>query len=1001
MANEGDFKQFQEFQNSLDKSADIADRLSDAVKQVASNAKEVNSAFGSTDDAMADIQKKMQATKEVSHDISKSVISQRDYSKELFLAENKLKMTGDDKWSSVVNGIKSAQVEQTKFHTAQEESIKNADKLSDNVVGMFDKIPIVSKYVDFSPVKENLAKNVTGPLREGMLNGKMSMKGLGKVGIGVFSAIGQGISTMMKNPMVLFAGLAISVFKTFLALDKAGEDFRRSTGLTVAQTRDIDKSVNSTVKSVGHLGIGIEEAYKAAGALSSTFGKGAAGVSKNVEFVAAMNANLGISEETSAKTLQNFMGMGNMSSEAAKSSMVLAASLAEAAGVAPNAVMQDMANASEKTKIMMRGNVEAMMRLAVESRRVGISIESVSGAARGHLDFQSSINAEMEMSTLLGKNINLQKMRQLAFEGDLEGMLKEQQKQLKNVGDITKMNAFQQEAVAKAFGMSVDELINMQAKEKINSEARANMNEAQLKALEDQAKKTKEIQARNDKIQELEAKAVIYKKAGGELTKEQKADMDALAKLHKEQVATMTKEQKMQAESKKAINAIKSVWTQVQMTLAPIVEVLVKMMVPVIEKIASKLREWMAPFTKVDAVTGDISIKMDEFKEKIKSTLTTITKISVALLGIYGTMKLLSALGKAGKGPFSFLSGGTSKGGGKGLASMGKGLRKFGTGAIVAAGAMVLVAASMWIMTKALQGLTGVSWDDLKKAGVVLAAMAVSVVALGAAMLIPGIQVGVAIAAAAMLAFGASLLMAGKGIEFLGRGVESMGTVMIPIIETLGEIVKTAFEALPSIIETAGNTFLKIVVGMKDAVVDLLDNLVRLGGSAGDLMTAAAGITAVGGALTALAAATAVNGFANLVGFFTGGGNPVENMIKLSEKASGLTTAAKGVKDIAIAMKGFGEIGDGLEDTIKALDKLDSLEDEDRETMREIANLSRANAELNNSMKADNSGMEAKLDKNNELLSQLITMMANGHIAVNMSGKKISEQIASDTKYDF
>ena len=43
----------------------------------------------------------------------------------------------------------------------------------------------------------------------------------------------------------------------------------------------------------------------------------------------------------------------------------------------------------------------------------------------------SSINAQMEASMLLGRNINTDKARQLAFEGDLAGMQKEILKQAK------------------------------------------------------------------------------------------------------------------------------------------------------------------------------------------------------------------------------------------------------------------------------------------------------------------------------------------------------------------------------------------------------------------------------------------------------------------------------------------------------------------------------------------------------------------------------------------
>ena len=640
----------------------LQESLAENINTLPSSIDSIKNSWISTNSIMSDLNKKMKEVNDSANDFSSATILNRDYTSELEVTRSRLRKAEElgnismiEKQQKILQKIEGQIAAQDLINAKQEKAIQNSEKLADSLFSWMDRIPIIGKNLDLGPVKQEFQNNVIGPLREGMMTGNMSFTSLKTIGSSAFKALGGAMKSLMANPMLLLGMLVIGAIKRFFELDKAAEDFRKTTGLTADQTKEIDKSVRQASREMAHLGVTIESAYKAASALSETFGKGAAGVSDNVKFVAAMNANLGISEETSAKTLQNFMGMGNMSSKAAKSSMILAASLAETAGVAPKAVMEDMANASEKTKIMMRGNVDQMMRLAVESRRVGLNIESVAGAARGHLDFQSSINAEMELSTLIGKNINLQKMRQLAFEGDLEGMLKEQQKQLRNVGDITKMNAFQQEAVAKAFGMSVDELVKMQAKEKINSEARANMSSAQIKALEDQAKKTKEIQERNDKIQELEAKAAIYKKAGGKLTKEQKADMDALAKLHAEQLSSMTKEQKMQNDRTQMTNQLKKLWVQIQDVLVPVVDVLFKIFVPTLKVAAAVISGFIKPIGEVfDKLLGS-SMESEKFGKMMEKVVPIAEKIGVFLGNAFLYISWIGASVKLFRNSFAFL----------------------------------------------------------------------------------------------------------------------------------------------------------------------------------------------------------------------------------------------------------------------------------------------------------------------------------------------------------
>ena len=81
------------------------------------------------------------------------------------------------------------------------------------------------------------------------------------------------------------------------------------------------------------------------------------------------------------------------------------------------------------------------------------------------LDFQSSINDEMEASVLFGRDVNLQKARELAYAGDLENLAKEQSRLLKEAGDVSKMDYFQRIGIAKALGMSVEEMDKMNAKQ--------------------------------------------------------------------------------------------------------------------------------------------------------------------------------------------------------------------------------------------------------------------------------------------------------------------------------------------------------------------------------------------------------------------------------------------------------------------------------------------------------------------------------------------------------
>ncbi len=74
------------------------------------------------------------------------------------------------------------------------------------------------------------------------------------------------------------------------------------------------------------------------------------------------------------------------------------------------------------------------------------------------LDFESSIENELSAELLLGKDLNFEKARQLALNNDIAGAAEEIAKQVGTSADFANMNAIQQEAIAKAAGMTKEQL---------------------------------------------------------------------------------------------------------------------------------------------------------------------------------------------------------------------------------------------------------------------------------------------------------------------------------------------------------------------------------------------------------------------------------------------------------------------------------------------------------------------------------------------------------------
>jgi len=279
-----------------------------------------------------------------------------------------------------------------------------------------------------------------------------------KIGTELFKlgGISRGLAYTLAAIVVMLQG----AYKLFLKFDKAAWDFRKAMGMTRAESAVIQKIAQRIAIDYMHIGVTVESVYKSYQALGKSMG-GVHNVSAElVKDVSVMAAQLGISEEMSARFLRNLASVSKSSMESQSNMMYMAQAMSSAAGVQLSDVMGDVATKSSKTLIMMSRLPNVALRSAIELRRMGTDMNAVADSSRHILDFTESVNEEMEASVLLGRGINLQRARELAYRRDLVGSTKEILRITKQV-NFEKLDVFQQQAYAAATGKSVEELLNM------------------------------------------------------------------------------------------------------------------------------------------------------------------------------------------------------------------------------------------------------------------------------------------------------------------------------------------------------------------------------------------------------------------------------------------------------------------------------------------------------------------------------------------------------------
>ena len=188
---------------------------------------------------------------------------------------------------------------------------------------------------------------------------------------------------------------------------------------------------------------------------------------KNLEIQARLVELVGIQAESAAR-LQYFSEATGQDFETNyKSSLRVTHELSKQYGVQINSkkVLEDVGKASSYNLVQFRGSTTALTEAVAKAQALGTTLEGVNKISQSLLQFQSSIESELEAELLIGKQLNLEQARYYALTNQTSKLMDELVKNVGNFSEFSKMNVIEQEAYAKALGMSVGEMSDMLLKQ--------------------------------------------------------------------------------------------------------------------------------------------------------------------------------------------------------------------------------------------------------------------------------------------------------------------------------------------------------------------------------------------------------------------------------------------------------------------------------------------------------------------------------------------------------
>jgi len=379
--------------------------------------------------------------------------------------------------------------------------------------------------------------------------------------------------------------------------DQGAGDLAKGFNITYDEANRVREQLTDIAEVSGDVNVttrGLQESMVAVG---KALGSNAMLAKEDLVFMTKMREQAGFTNDELVGMQKYTLATGGNLEENTKNLMFAAKTTALNNGVLLNEkdIMKDIANTSDAIKLSIAGGATGLGKAAAQAKAFGMSLEQVDKIAGSLLDFEQSINAELEAELLTGKDLNLEQARLYAINNDLEGLSREIAKNYGSAAEFGKMNRLQQEAAAKAVGMSREEL----AKSLTDAEA--------LKGLSGK-------QAEDAKV------ALDAARARG-MSEEEIAQQG---------IDNLMKQQSVQERMNKAVEKMKEIFVAIAEPILDIISPLADLATAILPPILGFLKPILGVFSSIAHIVGAIvrllTLDIKGAMESFKSAGSSLTK---------------------------------------------------------------------------------------------------------------------------------------------------------------------------------------------------------------------------------------------------------------------------------------------------------------------------------------------------------------------------------------
>lgn len=326
----------------------------------------------------------------------------------------------------------------------------------DGIVGALGKIGIDNTF--FSDMKEDM--------RDAAKSG-----GALKVVTTAVSGLAKGIGQALTDPLTVITFLLTQANKA----DKQTTALAKSMMQTKGEAMKTREQFVGMANASGDAFINTDKLIEANAELSKQLGFNKVFTQDMNQTFVDLTKKIGLSEEAAGGLARVSLATGRTLKSTEQTIAGITSKISAQNGIQLDGkeILEASGKVSGQLLANFKGNPAAIAEAVAQTKVLGTTLEQTKSQADKLLDFESSIGSQLKAELLTGQQLNLERARAAALQGDQATVAKELANQNVNFNKFSKMNVIQQNALAESLGLSSDQLSDQLLKQEAIGKSRS------------------------------------------------------------------------------------------------------------------------------------------------------------------------------------------------------------------------------------------------------------------------------------------------------------------------------------------------------------------------------------------------------------------------------------------------------------------------------------------------------------------------------------------------